>query len=309
MMGLLLSDYTFRLVALGTACIGMVCGVLGCFVVSRRQSLIGDVVSHSVLPGVVLAFLLTGSKSTPVLLLGAAVSGVLASVLVNLIKRHTRMNFESILATVLATFFGLGIFLMTVANKLPGANKAGISGFIYGRVSSMMIGDVFAIIVVSAAVLTVTMLFWKEFVVISFDAEFARVIGIPNRRVSYLLSALIVTSIIIGLQTVGVVLISSLLVAPAVAAAQWTHRLGKMCMLSAVFGAVSGLLGTVVSSLVPKMPTGPCIVVIVSFIAFLSLLASPRGGLARALRNKRLKTEVRRKGGAADAGEDTAAGS
>ncbi|MDO4754015.1 MAG: iron chelate uptake ABC transporter family permease subunit, partial [Bacillota bacterium] len=199
-------DYTFRLVAVGTAVLGIVCGVLGCFAVSRRQSLIGDAVSHSVLPGVVIAFMLTGTKNIFLLLVGATIAGIISILVVSFFKRNTRADFESILATVLSSFFGLGILLLTMVNKQTGGNKAGLDSFISGQVSSLLIGDVVMMIAVSVALLMLVLLFWKEFKVVSFDKEFADVIGFPSGRLLLFLSMLIVTSIIIGLQTVGVIL-------------------------------------------------------------------------------------------------------
>lgn len=284
-------DYTFRLVAIGTAVLGIVCGVLGCFAVSRKQSLIGDAVSHSVLPGVVIAFMLTGTKNMMFLLVGASIAGAVSILLISFIKRNTKADFESILATVLSSLFGLGVLLLTIVNKQEGGNKAGLDSFIYGQVSSLLIGDVVMMLIVSALLLSLVILFWKEFKVCSFDKEFATVIGFPSGLLLLFLSLLIVTSIIIGLQTVGVILISSLLVAPAVAARQWTRSLAAMCVLAGVFGACSGVVGTMISALMPKMPTGPSIVVIASGIALISLIISPRGILRRAYRRRHHKKQ------------------
>lgn len=288
----LFGDYTFRLVAIGTAVLGIVCGVLGCFAVSTRQSLIGDAVSHSVLPGVVIAYMLTETKNMAVLLFGATIAGVLSIVVVSFIKRNTKTDFESILATVLSSFFGLGILLMTIASRMPGANKAGLDSFIYGQVASLLYEDVVLMIVVSAALLLTVFLFWKEFKLSAFDREFARVIGFPSHFLMLFLSMLIVTAIIIGLQTVGAILISSLLVAPAVASRQWTRNLSSMCILAGLVGALSGFSGTVISSVVPKMPTGPSIVVVASGVALLSLLISPRGVIQRSYRRILLKRSL-----------------
>ena len=245
---LLLNDYTFQVVALGSALLGVISGVLGCFSVLRKQSLLGDGVSHAALPGVVLAFLLTGSKNTEVLLIGALFTGVLSTLVIMVIVRNSRIKFDSALALVMSVFFGFGLVLLTYSQKISNANQAGLSRFIYGQASTMLKSDVVMMAIGGSILLFVVLLFWKEFKLISFDAEFAQTLGLNTKRLNLLLTFLIVMAIILGLQTVGVVLMSAMLVAPAVAARQWTNRLSVMVVLSAIFGATSGIVGTLFSS-------------------------------------------------------------
>ncbi len=288
----LLSDYTFQTVALGSALLGIVSGVLGSFAVLRRQSLLGDGVSHAALPGVVMAFLLTGSKNTEVLLLGALLTGMAVTFLIVCIIRHSRIKFDSALALVMSVFFGLGMVLLTYAQKVPNANQAGLKRFIYGQASTLLQRDVGLMAVCGGFLLLVVILFWKEFKLFCFDPDFAQALGFRTGRLNLLLSFLIVLSIIIGLQTVGVVLMSAMLIAPAVAARQWSNRLCVMVILASFFGAVSGVAGTLFSSAVPNLPTGPVIVVCISVIAVMSLLFAPgRGILHRICR--RHKSRVR----------------
>lgn len=275
----LLSDYTFQTVALGSALLGIISGVLGSFAVLRKQSLLGDGVSHSALPGVVLAFLLTGSKNTEVLLLGALLTGALATVFILGIVKNSRIKFDSALALVMSVFFGLGMVLLTYSQKVPNANQAGLKRFIYGQASTLLQRDVILMAVVGAIILAIVLLLFKEFKLISFDAEFAQTIGYNSNRLNLLLSFLIVISIIIGLQTVGVVLMSAMLIAPAVAARQWSNRLNIMILLASIFGATSGIVGTLISSAVPGLPTGPVIVTCVTIIAIFSLLFAPGRGI------------------------------
>lgn len=289
----LLQDYTFRTVALGSALLGIVSGVLGSFAVLRRQSLLGDGVSHAALPGVVMAFLLTGSKHTEVLLLGALLTGLLATAIMVGVVRCSRIKFDSALAVVMSVFFGLGTVLLTYAQKLPNANQAGLKRFIYGQASTLLQRDVWLMALCGAVLLITVMLFWKEFKLFSFDPEFAKSIGFSPEKLNLLLSFLIVLSIIIGLQTVGVVLMSAMLIAPAVAARQWTGRLSVMVILSAVFGALSGVVGTALSSSAPNLPTGPVIVVCITAIAVFSLLFAPgRGVLHRIWRRHRSRVAL-----------------
>lgn len=297
----LLGDYTFQTVAMGSALLGLISGMLGTFAVLRKQSLLGDGVSHSALPGVVMAFLLTGSKNTETLLLGALVSGLLATFLMVGIVRHTRIKFDSALAVVMSVFFGAGLVLLTYVQKIPDSNQAGLKRFIFGQASTLLKRDIILMLVCGLVLLVVVILFWKEFKLFTFDSDFAQSLGFSPRRLNLLLSLMIVLAIILGLQTVGVILMSAMLIAPAVAARQWTNKLWKMTVLSAVFGAVSGMVGTAASSLVPKLPTGPAIVVCVSGVVFISVLAAPgRGILYKVYRRRRNKLLLRMEGGAPD---------
>lgn len=292
----LLSDYTFQTVALGSGLLGITSGVLGSFAVLRKQSLLGDGVSHSALPGVVLAFLALGSKNTEVLLLGALLSGLLSTLLILAVVEYTTIGFDSALALVMSTFFGLGMVLLTYVQKLPNANQAGLSRFIFGQASTLLQRDLRIIGISAVVLITLVLVFWKEFKLFSFDPDFARCSGFSVKFLNLLLSLMIVAAIIIGLQTVGVILMSAMLIAPAVAARQWTHKLGLMVALSAFFGALSGILGTTASSLIPKMPTGPAIVVCVSTMACISMLLSPkRGILSTYLQRRKNKAQFRRR--------------
>ncbi len=294
----LFSDYTFRTVALGSALLGLISGVLGSFAVLRKQSLLGDGVSHSALPGVVLAFVLLGSKDTEILLFGALLSGLAATLIIVSIVRHTRIKFDSALALVMSVFFGLGMVLLTYVQKIPNSNQAGLKRFIFGQASTLLQRDIILMAVCGAVLLTLVLLFWKEFKLFTFDSDFAQSLGFSPKRLNLLLSFMIVLAIIIGLQTVGVILMSAMLITPAVAARQWTNKLWVMVLLSAAFGAVSGAAGTAASSMIPKLPTGPAIVVFISLLAAISILFAPgRGILHRLYRRRRNKLLLKIEGG------------
>lgn len=297
----LLRDYTFQTVALGSALLGLISGVLGSFAVLRKQSLLGDGVSHAALPGVVMAFLLLGSKSAEVLLLGALISGLLATLLIVSIVRHTRIKFDSALALVMSVFFGLGLVLLTYVQKIPNSNQAGLKRFIFGQASTLLRRDILLMCVCGTVLLLLVLLFWKEFKLFTFDSDFAQNLGFSPKRLNLLLSFMIVLTIIIGLQTVGVILMSAMLITPAVAARQWTNKLWVMVALSALFGAVSGVGGTAVSSLAPKLPTGPAIVVCVSTIVLVSVLFAPgRGVVHRLYQHRKNKILYKLEGGMPD---------
>ncbi len=260
----LLADYTFQTVAIGAAILGMISGVMGCFATLRKQSLLGDGISHSALPGVVMAFLLTGNKNTEILLLGALIAGLIATGCIVGITHNSRIKFDGALAMVMSVFFGIGLVLLTYVQKMPNSNQAGLNKFIYGQASALLQRDVVIMSICGVVLLIFILLFWKEFKCFAFDEDFAKSIGLPIAKLNLLLSFMVVVSIIIGIQTVGVILMSAMLISPAVAARQWTNKLSVMVILSAFFGLISGVTGTAISSLVSKMPTGPIIVVSVN---------------------------------------------
>ena len=280
-VSLLLADHTFRVVAGGVALFGFVAGALGSFAMLRKQSLLGDVISHAALPGIVLAFLLTLSKHPLVLLIGAAFTGWIGTIFITLITRYTHLKKDAAMGIILSVFFGIGIFLLTLIQKLPFASQAGLDKFLFGSASTLLVRDVHLMILLSIGVLALLFLFWKEFKIITFDSDYARSIGLPVRWLDIFLVTLIVLAIVIGLQAVGVVLMSALLIAPAAAARQWTNRLGVMVVLSASFGAFAGLVGAVASSTIAHLSTGPAIVVMVSMLFFISLFFAPMRGLLR----------------------------
>lgn len=300
---LLFSDYTFQIVALGSLLLGVVSGILGSFAVLKKQSLLGDGISHAALPGVVAAFMLTGSKNTEILLLGALIAGLMATFLINGIVKNSRIHFDSALALVMSVFFGLGMVLLTYVQKLPNANQAGLKRFIYGQASTMLIRDVRLIAICGVILIVVVLLFWKEFKLFIFDSAFAALQGFGNKKMNLMLSFLLVMGIIIGLQTVGVVLMSAMLITPAVAARQWSDRFWLMTVLTALFGGISGIIGTIISAVFPKIPTGPVIVVTISAIACFSLLFAPgRGILHRMYTQSRNKEKLIIEGSDSNAG-------
>ncbi len=275
----LVFDYTLRTVALGSAVLGIVSGALGVFAVLRRQSLVGDAMAHAALPGIVLAFMLTSSKSPPVLLIGATIAGWLGALAVLSIVRATRLAYDTALAIVLSVFFGLGLVLLTAVQRRPDASQAGLDKFLFGQAATLVEKDVITMSVVGIIAFFALMLIWKEIKLLSFDADYAASIGLPVRFLDIALTTLVVVAIVVGLQTVGVVLMSAMIVAPAAAARQWTDRLGLMVAISATFGAIAGVSGTIASGRVERLPTGPAIVVAMSIIVIFSILFAPQRGL------------------------------
>ncbi|GAB1455367.1 MAG: metal ABC transporter permease [Spirochaetia bacterium] len=288
----LIFDYTLRNVALGSIVLGIVSGAMGSFAVLRKQSLLGDSISHAALPGIALAFMLTGSKAPWILLLGAALAGWLGTYCILSIVRYTRLKEDAAQGIVLSVFFGLGMVLLTLIQRFPTSTKAGLDKFLFGQAATLMAEDVITMGIVGFAAISVMLIFWKEFKLLSFDREYLASLGFPARRLETVLTFLIVGAIVIGLQTVGVVLMSAMLVAPAAAARQWTDRLGWMVGLSGFFGLLAGLSGALISSSIARLPTGPTIVMVLTVITTTSLLFATKRGIvwakARTWRNRRV---------------------
>ncbi|MBI2547779.1 metal ABC transporter permease [Candidatus Woesearchaeota archaeon] len=286
----LVLDYTFLIVILGTAIFGFIAGSLGCFAVLRRQSLLGDAISHAALPGVAIAFILTLTKHPLVLLSGAFIAGWIATLLVTQIRKTTRIKEDAALGILLSVFFGTGIFLLTIIQRFPTAEKSGLNTFLFGNAATLLREDILIMSVLGIIALLFLVLFWKEWKLITFDRAFAQSIGLPVAFLDVILLTLIVIAIVIGLQTVGVVLMSAMIIAPAVAARQWTNQLHIMVMLAGIFGSLAGASGAMISSSIAHLPTGPTVVVTISIIVLVSLFFSPQRGLffdwLRYLRNK-----------------------
>ena len=286
----ILQSYTTQMVLLGTALLGLASGIAGTFAVLRKESLIGDGLSHAALPGVVIAFLLTGIKDIEVLIAGAALSSITAAWLITITVENSKIKFDGALATILSAFFGLGMVLLTYVQSLNNAGQAGLSKFIFGQAATILARDVYITSAAALIIIVLTALFWKQLKLISFDVEYAKTLQIPVTFTLILYRSLLIMTIIIGIQSVGAILISSLLIAPAVGGRQWTNKLGTMCILAGFFGMISAMGGTIWSTTVQKLPTGPAIIVILSVIVLLSLIFAPnRGILWQYRKNKQSK--------------------
>jgi manganese/zinc/iron transport system permease protein len=297
---LLLRNYNTRLVVICTFLLGSACGLMGSFLLLRRRSLMGDTLSHATLPGVCIAFflgvLLGGDgKSLPFLLFGATVTGLLGCVAVLFIRNHSRIKDDTAMGIVLSVFFGAGVVLLTMITKMPQGAAAGLESFIYGKTASMVYSDFKLLVTVTACVLLVTVLLFKEFRLLCFDEAYAAVQGWPTKWLDVVLLALVTTVTVAGLQSVGLILIIAFLIIPAAAARFWTDHLDRMLLGSALIGGVSGWMGASVSALIPDMPAGALIVLVAAGFFVLSLLfGSKRGVLVGWFRQLSLRRNVGR---------------
>jgi manganese/zinc/iron transport system permease protein len=247
--------------------------------------------SHAALPGVVLAFMLTELKTPVVLMLGAGVAGLIAVLFLVVLNRYTRLKEDSALGIILSVFFGFGLMLLTFLQHNADAQQAGLNKFLFGQAATLLEQDVWTMAAFGGIALVLLLIFWKEFKLLSFDRDFGGSLGYPMQWLEIAITTLLVIAIVIGLQAVGVVLMSAMVVAPAAAARQWTDRLGVMVVLSAGLGALAGVSGVVLSSLATGLSTGPVIVLCASVVVVFSLLFAPNRGLLwnwlRQQRNRR----------------------
>lgn len=276
---LVFSDYTLRTITLGTAILGAVTGMLGSFAVLRKQSLLGDTISHAALPGIAIAFLITGTKDTNVLLLGALVSGLIGTFWIRGIITKTHLKSDTALGLILSLFFGFGILLLTFIQKQPNANQAGLDKYLFGQAATLVERDVWLMAIVTGICVLVLLLFWKEFKMLLFDADYTKTLGFNTKFIDVLITSFIVLAIVLGLQTVGVVLMSAMLLAPAAAARQWTNSLSTMVFLAAIFGAFSGVFGTAISASQNNLSTGPVIVLVASCFCYIFIYFFTRSWL------------------------------
>ncbi|KMM38990.1 metal ABC transporter permease [Guptibacillus hwajinpoensis] len=292
---LTLQDANTQWVLFGSILLGVASGVLGSFALLRKQSLIGDAMAHAALPGICLAFLLYGTKSIGWFLVGAALSGLLATYFIQAIINHSRIKEDTAIGLVLSVFFGFGIVLLTKIAQSKNGNQSGLDDFIFGQAASLVGSDVKVISSVAIVLLIITFLLFKELKLFTFDRQFAKGIGLPTGFINALLMTLIVSAVVIGLQAVGVILMAAMLITPAIAARYWTDRLDRMVIVAGTIGALSGILGTILSSMASNLPTGPVIVLAATVIFIISLVFAPNRGLvSKGLKLYRLRKRVAR---------------
>jgi manganese/zinc/iron transport system permease protein len=278
-------------IMLGTALLGATAGVIGTFAVLRRRALVGDMLSHAALPGVCLAFLLTQTRDLFVLSLGALATGLIGIALVTIIRRWTITKEDAAIGIVLSTFFGVGVVLLSIIQRHPQGNQAGLGTYLFGETAGITRRDIQLIAGVAVFCLVVITLLYKEFELLSFDPDFAASQGWPTLALDLLMMGTLAIVTIVGLPICGVILMAALMILPGAAARFWTDRLGRLLVIAAVFGATSGIAGTFVASPLPEtwlgitafdrslLPPGPLIVLSAAAVFLVSLLFAPRRGL------------------------------
>ncbi len=286
------SDPNVLFVVLGTMILGASAAIVGCFSFLRKRALVGDAIAHSILPGVCLAFMVSGSKNPLYLIIGAFITGWLSLLLIDAITRTTKLKSDTAIGIILSVFFGVGILLLTSIQHSGNASQAGLDKFLFGKAASLTKDDVYIFGTIALILIAVVILFYKEFKLISFNPDYAKVIGLPVQFLEFMLATITVLAVAVGIQAVGVVLMAALLITPASGARFWTDKLSVMILIATAFGAISGFLGSYISYIAPSMPTGPWIVMCLSMLTIGSIWFAPRTGM---LAKFRVQKENQRK--------------
>lgn len=274
-----LMTYGFLQKALITSImVGIICGVIGSFIVLRGMALMGDAISHAVLPGVAISYMLGISY-----FYGAVFTGVLTAFSIGAISQNSRIKNDSSIGIVFSAFFALGIILITQAKS-----ATDLTQILFGNVLSVRSSDMWLTLIIGAIVILVVVLFFKELLVSSFDETMAAAYGLKTRLIHYAIMFLLTVVTVASLQTVGVILVVSLLITPASTAYLLTNRLSIMVVLAAFFGAVSSITGLYFSFLY-NMPSGPVIALAATAIFVLAFLFSPKQGVVVGMFRKKFK--------------------
>ena len=291
----IITQYSFVFVAIGTMLLAMATGIIGTISILKGQSLIGDAVGHAALPGIILAFMISGKKSSLLLMVGAIIAGVVAFILIQTISEISKIEADTAMAIILSAMFGLGMVLKSYIQgnaKYSKASQSGLASYIFGQAAYILTEDVIIIFTVSLISLVLFIIFYKEIKVYVFDAVYAYTIGINSKLLSLLIMIMTMILIAAGLKAVGAILISSMLITPAITGLQWSNKYEIVLVIAAVMGAVSAFIGTLLSTIVKGFSTGPSIILIMSLLALLSVLFSPKGVIRMLINRAEIKKEV-----------------
>lgn len=292
LIDLLPLPYTDAVVAVGAALLGALAGLVGVLAVLRRRTLVADALSHAALPGVALAFLITGAKDTSSLLIGAGLAGLLGAVMIVGIERTSRVRPDAAIGVVLSGFFSIGIVLIAYVASTGDSSQAGLQDYIFGQAAGLLERDVNVFAALAIAVAALLFALYRPLKTTLFDPAFAASLGLPVRRLELLMTVLLVAAVIVGLRTVGAILMVAMIVVPATAARQLTDRLVVLLPLAALIGAGIGVAGSLIST-GARAPTGPVIVLVGFVVVLLALAFAPGRGLA--WRANKLRREHRRR--------------
>ena len=279
LIDLLPLPYTDAVVATGAAVLGLLAGVVGVLAVLRQRTLVGDALSHAALPGVAVAFLAIGVKDASSLLVGAALAGLIGAVMIVAIERTSRIRPDAAIGVVLSGFFSVGIVLITYIASTENANQAGLQNYLFGQAAGLVERDVTVFALLAVATLVLVAVGYRPLKATLFDADFAGSLGLPVRSLELAMTAVLVVAVVVGLRTVGAILMVAMIVVPVAAARQFTGRLANLLVLAGALGAAVGVAGSLVST-ATRAPTGPIIVLIGVAVAMLSLALAPGRGFA-----------------------------
>ena len=255
--------------------IGVVAGIIGAFVILRGLSLMGDAIGHAVLPGVALSHL-TGIPHV----VGAAVFGLLASMLIGFLGEKTELKKDTIMGAVFSSFFAFGIIMVSQIRTMTDLNS-----ILFGNILSVQLADVWNMVFVAIGLVLFVVLLYKELLLTSFDETVAKVYGFKTSLIHYAFLFILTIIIVLSLQIVGAILIVAMIIIPAATAYLLTNRMHIMIFLSALFGVVSSIVGMFLS-ISFNYPSGASIVVSCAVLFAIALLLAPKKGLIAQRVNK-----------------------
>lgn len=250
--------------------VGVMAGLVGCFIILRGMALMGDAISHSVLPGVALAHIFGIN-----LLLGASLFGILASLVIGFIAEKSKLKTDTSIGIVFSAFYALGFILIAQAES-----TANLHHILFGNVLAVSGSDLRSTVLVLAVVILFIVLFYKELLISSFDPIYAKTYGLNTRVLHYVLMLLLTLVTVSALQTVGIILVVAMLITPAATAFLWTNNLVKMLILAATFGASAAFLGLFFSYTF-NWASGPAIVLVAAAIFLVTFWIAPKQGLLK----------------------------
>jgi manganese/zinc/iron transport system permease protein len=261
------SDPTIQRMFLGTIFIGITASTIGVFAFLRKKSLVGDAISHAILPGVALAYMFTETRSTWILMIGAVIAGWLATQMMDGLTRTTKLKSDSVVAIVLSIFFSIGLVLISWIQGNGNDSQSGLSDFLFGKIAAISTQDIYSFGIIGALLLLLVLWKYRMFYFLAFNGEYMKVRGFAVRWNNLIVSTASILAIAMGIQAVGVVLMSALLIIPVSGARMLTFRIVPLLLLSALFGVMGAVGGAFSSTLAPNMPTGPWVIVFLFAIA------------------------------------------
>ncbi len=288
------SDVNATWVLIGTVLLGISASVIGSFAFLRKRALMGDALAHAALPGVMIAFILFQSNSPLIMFFGAVFSSFMGLFLMDWLPKNTKIKPDAAMAITLSFFFALGIMALSYIQGLEVAGKSGLDKMLFGQAAAMLPSDLYLLSSVAILILSMVTIFFEKFRLIAFNRVYAQALGMNMMAYEIILALLIVLSVVIGLQIVGVVLMAAVLLTPVAAARFWSKNLSTMLFTAGAIGGLSGLISANISYMAPAMPTGPWMVVVLSVLFVLSFLFAPERGLVSNIRKQhklRLKVQ------------------
>lgn len=268
----MLNDPTIQRMLLGTLFIGITASTVGVFAFLRKKALVGDALSHAILPGVALAYLFTETRSTWVLMIGALIAGWLATQFMDVLQRTSRLKQDSIVAIVLSIFFAIGLVLISWIQGRGSDSQSGLSDFLFGKIAAISSQDVYSFGVIGGILMLLLRWKFRLFYFLAFNSDYMKVRGFQIRWNDLLISTASILAIAMGIQAVGVVLMSALLIIPVSGARMLTYRIIPLLVLSACFGVLGAIGGAFGSTLAPNMPTGPWVIVVLFSILIICFM-------------------------------------